>query len=151
MFWAKIQGVNRKRKDGSDPMKHSLYILRGLIISISLIVVACQPNSVIDPNSIVGVWEGEAQWLCENDDLVWSTTIEFKPDGSFTATMDIPASNAPLPHSLGNGTWSLSKNDIEIKFPTTIWTGVVSTEQKMEGTLSDEGISCTGKWLLTKQ
>jgi len=132
-------------------MKNNLTIIKGLIFSISIFIFACQAKPVITSDSIVGDWKGESQWLCENDDLIWSTTIEFKPDGSFTAIMDIPASNTPLPDSLGSGTWSLSKNNIEIKFPTTVWAGVVSTEHKMEGILSDNGTSCTGKWSLSKQ
>ena len=125
--------------------------LNSYMFLISLILIlasACQPQS--DSNSqdqdILGVWTGEAQWNCGNGDPAWSTTIEFKSDGSFTATMDIPN----LPQSVGNGDWSLSENNVELRFPTTVWNGTVSND-KMQGTFKDDRDPCTGNWSLTKQ
>jgi hypothetical protein len=88
--------------------------------------------------------------LCGNDDPAWSTTIEFKADGTFTAAMNLPKSNAPFPQSVGDGTWSLSESNIEMKFSTSIWTGKVF-DTKMEGSLADNGTSCNGNWFLSKQ
>jgi hypothetical protein len=51
--------------------------------------------------------------------------MEFKSDGSFIATMTIPN----LPESVGNGNWNLSENNIEVKFPTTVWSGEVSNNK----------------------
>ena len=84
--------------------------------------------------------------MCGHDDPPWATTIEFKSDGSFIATMTIPN----LPVSVGNGNWSLSENNIELKFPTTVWSGEVSNN-KIEGSFKDErDSSCKGNWSITK-
>jgi uncharacterized protein YceK len=121
-----------------------------LIVLVGSVLSACQSSPTSTTESIAGTWVGRSQWLCSNDDPAWSTTIEFKTDGTFTAIMDLPMSNAPHPQSVGNGTWSLSESNIEMKFSTTTWTGKVS-DNKMEGSLADDGTSCDGKWFLNKQ
>ena len=121
-----------------------------LIVLVGSILLACQSQPIPTPDSIVGIWKGQSEWLCGNDDPAWSTTIEFKADGTFTATMNLPKSNAPFPQSVGDGTWSLSESNIEMKFSTTTWSGKVS-DTKMEGSLADNGTSCNGNWFLRKQ
>jgi len=116
-----------------------------LIVSI---VSACQtqpnqPNP--SSNDIVGFWSGKAQWMCGHGDPPWITTMEFKSDGSFAMLMTDPNGVT----TKGNGTWSLSGNDIEIKLSTNVWSGTVSNG-KMEGTFKDDRDSCTGNWSVTK-
>jgi len=121
-----------------------------LIVLVGSVLSACQSHPSLTADSIVGIWKGQSEWLCGNDDPAWSTTIEFKADGTFTAAMNLPKSNAPFPQSVGNGTWSLSESNIEMKFSTTTWSGKVS-DTKMEGSLADNGTSCNGNWFLRKQ
>jgi len=125
-----------------------------LFLLVASVVSACQTQPTqetqqIQPNlsspNIVGIWSGEAQWLCGHSDPPWVTTMEFKSDGSFVALLtakDTPTSKA-------SGTWSLSGNSIEIKFPTNVWSGIVSNG-KMEGTFKDDRDTCTGNWSLKK-
>ena len=118
-----------------------------LFLLLASVVSACQKQPNSNSNDIVGVWTGEAQWNCGHDDPPWATTVEFRSDGSFIATMTIPN----LPESVGNGNWSLSENNIELKFPTTVWSGEVSNSQ-MEGSFKDDrDSSCKGNWSITKQ
>jgi len=121
-----------------------------LIALVGSVLSACQSHPSLTADIIAGTWVGQSQWLCGNDDPAWSTTIEFRADGTFTATMNLPKSNAPFPQSVGDGTWSLSDSNIEMKFSTTVWTGKVS-DSRMEGSLVDNGTSCNGKWYLSKQ
>lgn len=56
-----------------------------LIALVGSVLSACQSHPSLTEDNIVGVWKGQSQWLCDNDDPAWSTTIEFKADGTFTA------------------------------------------------------------------
>lgn len=131
-------------------MKKRFHYFLIVMVLVMVTLSACQSKPIPTTENIAGTWVGRSQWLCSNDDPAWSTTIEFKTDGTFTATMDLPMSNAPLPQSVGNGTWSLSESNIEMKFSTTTWRGEVS-DNKMEGSLADDGTSCDGKWFLNKR
>jgi hypothetical protein len=118
-----------------------------LVLLMVSVISACQTQPDSNSEDIVGSWTGEAQWMCGHGDLPWATAIKFKSDGSFTATMTIPN----LPESVGDGNWSLSENNIEIKFSTTVWNGTFSSN-KMEGTFKDDrDPSCKGNWSLTRQ
>ena len=118
-----------------------------LIILLANNISACQSQSNSNSNSIVGVWIGESQWLCGHSDPASPTTMEFKSDGSITAITIIQTEL----QTTGNGTWSLSENNIEIRFPkATTWTGTVS-DSKMEGIIKNEDATCKGSWSLTKK
>jgi hypothetical protein len=99
---------------------------------------------------IVGLWKGEAQWMCGHNDPTWMTTIEFQSDGSFAAQMTAPQT----PASSGNGNWILSENRIEIDFANNVWSGTVSNgkmEGTFEGPFGDDRDTCSGNWSLIKQ
>jgi hypothetical protein len=122
--------------------------LMSLIFVVTTLISACSAQPTLQQQDIVGVWTGDAQWMCGHGDPAWATTFEFRSNGTLSSTMTIPN----LPDSTGNGVWSLVDNRIEIKLSATaIWTGDVS-HNKMAGTFQDtRDQSCTGNWSLVKQ
>ena len=132
--------------------KSPTYIL--LFLLMVSMVSACQTQQVeetqqtqptISSNDVVGIWSGNSQWMCGRGDPAWITTMEFTSDGSFGMLMTDPNGMTVK----GNGTWSLSGNNIKMNVSTNVWSGTVS-DGKMEGTFKDERDPCTGNWSVAK-
>ena len=94
-----------------------------------------------DTQNIFGVYRGSAQWLCDNNPI-WSTSLEFRSNGSVSATLSKTTDTASAA-----GSWDVSGNEISIRFERGVWVGIIS-ENTISGTFAEE--NCSGVWSVTK-
>lgn len=100
-------------------------------------------SSPLDPYSsnIPGLWHGTAQWLCDTNP-VWSTSLEFKPNGSVSATVSNTSDTASA-----DGSWEVSENEVRLLFERGLWVGIISGNT-INGTFAEK--DCDGVWSVMK-
>ena len=99
--------------------------------------------SPLDPDSpnIAGLWHGTAQWLCDTNPI-WSTSLEFRPNGSVSATLSKTTDTVSA-----DGSWEVNGNEISILFERGLWVGTISGNT-ISGTFAEK--DCNGIWFVTK-
>lgn len=95
-----------------------------------------------DPLEIAGVWNGTAQWLCDNNPI-WSTMLEFKPNGNIIATW-----STNTDYASADGTWVVNGYEISIQFQYGLWIGTISGNT-ISGSFAED--DCNGIWDVTKE